>query len=379
MCKVIAAPGAAGCNSAAAMPTLGEIRASIPKHCFERSLVKSLFYTLRSVLFTAGFGAAACSVLPMELTANSSALWVCYAIVQGTIMMGLWVEAHEAGHMAYSSSPIANDAVGFCLHSFLLVPYFSWQKSHNTHHARCNHLLDGETHNPDLKRKVSKSLDKMLHLVFGWVLYLVFHTTGSRRSPVTGERYKRKPNHFSPFASNELFAEKLRFKVLLSSLGVAGMLGLLALASAEVGLKAVALLYFGPYVVVNGWLVLYTWLQHCHPDVPFYGEDSWNWLAGALSTVDRPYPWVVDELHHHIGSTHVCHHVFHELPHYHAVEATAAIKAFLGDHYRFEPMGITASLFQTAKHCHYVEALNGVQYFQSAIDDHRAAQKAKDL
>ena len=64
-----------------------------------------------------------------------------------------------------------------------------------------------------------------------------------------------------------------------------------------------------PYLVVNCWLVGYTWLQHTHPEVPHFGDDSFTWLRGALSTVDRPYPWLYDELHHHIGTTHVLHHL----------------------------------------------------------------------
>ena len=36
----------------------------------------------------------------------------------------------------------------------------------------------------------------------------------------------------------------------------------------KAGLASVAALYFGPYVVVNVWLVLYTWLQHTDTDVP---------------------------------------------------------------------------------------------------------------
>lgn len=222
-------------------------------------------------------------------------------------------------------------------------------------------------------------LQVVMHLLFGWIFYLGFHTTGSRRSPVTGERYKKKPNHFDPRASNELFAEKMRFKVFLSTVGVLGMLGLLTAASFEYGFKTVGLMYWGPYLVVNGWLVAYTWLQHTHPDVPHYGKDEWTWLRGALSTVDRPYPWIVDELHHRIGTTHVAHHVFHELPHYHAVEATAALKEFLGDHYRYDPTPIASAMWETAKKCHYVEGLEGVQYFQSAIDERRAAQKNKAL
>lgn len=50
-------------------------------------------------------------------------------------------------------------------------------------------------------------------------------------------------------------------------------------------------------------------------------------MKGALTTIDRPYGPVFDFLHHHIGSTHVAHHLNHTIPHYHAKEATEALKA----------------------------------------------------
>ena len=82
----------------------------------------------------------------------------------------------------------------------------------------------------------------------------------------------------------------------------------------------------GPYLVVNFWLVLYTWLQHTDVDVPHLDDPHWNPVRGAFLTVDRPYGPVLDFLHHRIGSTHVAHHLCHQIPHYHAKEATEAIK-----------------------------------------------------
>jgi len=66
----------------------------------------------------------------------------------------------------------------------------------------------------------------------------------------------------------------------------------------------VGCLYFLPYAFVNVWLVLYTWLQHTDTDIPHYADDEWNFVKGALSTVDRPYGPVLNFLHHGIGSTH---------------------------------------------------------------------------
>jgi fatty acid desaturase len=46
---------------------------------------------------------------------------------------------------------------------------------------------------------------------------------------------------------------------------------------------------------------------------------EWDYLRGGLTTVDRDYGWV-NNIHHDIG-THVIHHLFPQIPHYHLVEA----------------------------------------------------------
>lgn len=103
----------------------------------------------------------------------------------------------------------------------------------------------------------------------------------------------------------------------LSDVGIAAVLAGLALWVAAAGSAWPMLrLYAGPYVVCNGWLVLYTLLQHTDVDVPHLGERTkveWSWQRGAFLTVDRPYGIVLDFLHHEIGSTHVVHHLNHQV------------------------------------------------------------------
>ena len=73
-------------------------------------------------------------------------LWLAWGAVTGTVWTGMWVVAHECGHGAFSDNRKLQDAVGYLLHSVLLVPYFSWQRSHAVHHANTNHITKGETH-----------------------------------------------------------------------------------------------------------------------------------------------------------------------------------------------------------------------------------------
>ncbi len=47
---------------------------------------------------------------------------------------------------------------------------------------------------------------------------------------------------------------------------------------------------------------------------------EWSYLRGGLSTIDRDFG-VFNKIHHDIG-THVLHHLFPQIPHYHLEEAT---------------------------------------------------------
>ena len=103
--------------------------------------------------------------------------------------------------------------------------------------------------------------------------------------------------------------------------------------------------------------------------MPLYGPDEWTWVRGALSTVDRPYG-IFDFFHHKIGSTHVAHHLFHEIPFYEADRATHAIKAFLEPKglYNYDRTPWYLAMWRIAKRCHYIDGLDGIQYYKSLED-----------
>ncbi|RLM55827.1 hypothetical protein C2845_PM10G09380 [Panicum miliaceum] len=51
-------------------------------------------------------------------------------------------------------------------------------------------------------------------------------------------------------------------------------------------------------------------MPHTDPAVPRYGGGEWDWLRGALATVDRDYGAVLNSAFHNIADTHVVHHLF---------------------------------------------------------------------
>tara|TARA_B100001989_G_C24497969_1_gene443241 strand:- start:95 stop:1180 length:1086 start_codon:yes stop_codon:yes gene_type:complete len=312
-----------------------------------------------------------CTIL-LENYMNPYLLFILYSVVMGTVCMGLWVLGHECGHGAFGSNTFQNDIVGYILHSSLLVPYFSWKYSHEKHHKYCNHLTLGETHVPFVKKDLSPTVklhniigddafaifNLINHLIFGWPAYLFSNVTGGRKqidlkTDIDNNKWK---DHFH---SNSQVMKKT-WRIELSTIGC---ITTLYTVINSLGWSSL-FWYFGPYLVINMWLVVYTWLQHTHPDVPHYGNDSFTFLKGALSTIDRPYPKIIDDLHHHIGSTHVMHHLKYSIPHYRAQQCTKELKIILQKHYRFDSTPILESLLKTAKSCHYVDDITGIQKYK---------------
>jgi len=127
------------------IPSLKEFQDVIPDHYFKCNTKTSLGYLLQSALIqslviTIG--------LYIPLTTKMIPIWIIYALISGTTAMGFWVIAHECGHGAFSKNKTLESITGYLLHSLLLVPYFSWQRSHAVHHRFTNNITNGETHVP---------------------------------------------------------------------------------------------------------------------------------------------------------------------------------------------------------------------------------------
>ena len=361
------------------IPSKSEFRRIVPSHCFKRDTLRSLGHVAQSAVCTA---LCAATGLLIPLKAAFLPLWIAYAAVTGTVAMGLWVLAHECGHGAFSDNRLLQDAVGFALHTALLVPYFSWQRSHSVHHMHTNHIYKGETHVPSviggragvettggekefalaakMGEKVHGFYQTFGHLTIGWPTYLLFGlTSGSKYSEDGGVS-----NHFWPYKpmSKVMWPGKWAAKVVQSTAGCAAMLALLGVWAAKAGAATVMAFYGGPLLVVNAWLIIYTWLQHTDVDVPHLSADAHTYMRGAFLSIDRPYPPLIDWLHHRIGTTHVAHHIDCTIPHYHAQEATAAIAAEWPKAYLYDPTPVHKALWRVACNCLAVERRDDGRY-----------------
>lgn len=336
--------------------TVGDLKKVVPPHCFKRSLLRSGSYLVTDLIIISALFYATSHYQNVG-GALRSFLWVAYWIVQGSVATGVWVIAHECGHHAFSDYEWVDDLVGFIFHSCLLVPYFSWKYSHRRHHSNTGSIDRDEVFVPKPKEAVREPSKFLLQhplgrlvsitvtLTMGWPLYLLFN--------VSGRKYDRFANHFNPNAP--IFNHREKQFIFISDLGLLTVVYCLYRLGQTFGFFWLLKVYGIPLLIVNGFLVLITFLQHTHASLPHYDSAEWDWLRGAMSTVDRDYG-ILNHVFHHITDTHVAHHIFSTMPHYHAQEATKVLKPILGDYYRFDGTPVYEALWRETKECIYVEA-----------------------
>ncbi|KAK8011214.1 hypothetical protein PG990_010179 [Apiospora arundinis] len=355
-----------------------QLRSSVPTHCFRPSTLYSLGWVLHD-------GAIYVALLAMALyledrVANiggdGARILLCYFVfpfLAGLPLTGLWVLAHECGHGAFSTSGFLSDTVGLVLHSVLLNPYFAWRSSHGRHHQFANNLKTDLNYVPPLREEYQElfrgqiDIDHMvedapivvlLRIVFqqliGWPWYLITHITAGPNSSPKKSRGWWDNSHFLPDSS--LFRPSEFWNIVISDLAISAMAVVLYALFQRYGIWTMAWTYLLPLMWVNHWVVMITYLHHTSPVLPKYMPESWTYLRGALATVDRDPGPVMRYMFHHIVDLHVVHHLFPRIPHYHAQEATNAIRPLLGDYYHVDKSSWWGALYIAFTQCQWVEA-----------------------
>ncbi|KAI3461663.1 hypothetical protein Pfo_018326 [Paulownia fortunei] len=336
---------------------IADIRAAIPAHCWVKDPWRSCYYVVWDVVAVVGLLAAA-------VYFNSWVFWPVYWFAQGTMFWALFVLGHDCGHGSFSDNPTLNNVVGHILHSSILVPYHGWRISHRTHHQNHGHVENDESWVP-LPEKLYKKLGystkflryKIPFPIFAYPLYLWYRSPGKSGS------------HFDPYS--QLFRPNERKLVMTSTICWAAMLAFLFSLSIIIGPLLLLNLYLIPYLIFVMWLDTVTYLHHHGHDkkLPWYRGKEWSYLRGGLTTVDRDYG-LFNRIHHDIG-THVIHHLFPQIPHYHLVEATREAKSVLGEYYRDPrksgpiPFHLIPSLVKSINSDHYVSDSGDIVYYQT--------------
>lgn len=329
--------------------TLKELRAAIPAQCFKPVLWRSLAYFFLDIGIIAGLLAAA-------VTLQAWWFWPIYWFAQGTMFWALFVVGHDCGHSSFSRTKWINNLVGHLSHTPILVPFHGWRISHHTHHANTGNLETDESWYPVTESKFNEMTwpEKLVRFYLPLLAYPVYLF---RRSPS-----RPGGSHFLP--SSPLFKPSEKRDVITSTIWLIGMIILLIGIGFQIGWLPLLAYYGVPYVIFVVWLDLVTYLHHTEETIPWYSDADWFFLKGALSTIDHDYG-IFNPIHHHIG-THVAHHIFWNIPHYHLQTATEAIKPILGSYYRKSTVSIWKSFFQAYRRCHFVAEQGSPLYYQQA-------------
>ncbi|KAI0631956.1 delta12-fatty acid desaturase [Trametes polyzona] len=393
--------------------TVKDLLSAIPPYCNKRSAFRSSLYIVMDMaIITAiykGTYFLDALIRPEHIALPNAylypaarfVLWAFYSFFVGLFATGLWVIAHECGHQAFSESKTVNNVVGWILHSGLGVPYHAWRISHAKHHASTGHMTQDQVFVPKTRSqlglpefdptqenlagssvsdKVKAELYEALgdspigaiygslrYLVGGWPAYLLFNASGQAR-------YPKDTSHFKP--DSVIFRPDQRNQIIISNVGIMLWMTAIGVSIAQWGFFEVFRVYLVPYLWVNHWLVLITFLQHTDPLLPHYRASEFTFPRGALATLDRNLlgdlgsvmGWLGAFATHGISETHVAHHVSSKIPHYHAWEATDALRKLLarnGIHLQGRPGG-WAEVYRVFKECKFVEDEGDIVFYKNA-------------
>lgn len=328
--------------------TLQGLKSSIPAECFQSSAPLSIAYFIKDCALIGG----------LYWLAHYLDSWFFYPlfwVLQGTLFWALFVVGHDCGHQSFSRYTWLNNLIGHLAHTPILVPFHGWRISHRTHHQNTGNIETDESWYP-ISESDYNALPPYLKVIrYSFTLFL-YPLYLFKRSPSRPEG-----SHFNP--NSPLFKPAERTGVLVSTIACILMVLLLVGLTVKWGIAWFLTYYFVPYVIFVMWLDLVTFLHHTDPEIPWYRGEDWNFLKGALSTIDRDYGWVND-IHHNIG-THVVHHLFSSIPHYHLLKATEAIKPVLGSYYRKGEVPILSAFKQSEATCYFVPDTGSPVYYQA--------------
>ncbi|KAF8963499.1 fatty acid desaturase-domain-containing protein [Flammula alnicola] len=375
--------------------SLKHLHDAVPHQLHERSTIIALGYLIRHIALTYIFYRLATLINPLTSIGGLNnvfdgllhhiirpALWLLYWGWQGMTFSGLWCLGHEArlaGHNALSTYGPVNAAIGMVLHTFILTPYFSWRVTHHTHHKSTNNLERDETYIPPTRKdfklpdgKVAVRMDYteilqetpgftlfklFVRQFFGFQLYLLHNRKGN-------PKYPPGTSHYKP--SSTLFKPKHRTSIIVSNVGILFMLAVLGTYGYRKGWSMLCAHYLLPWLWAHNWIVLFTYLQHSDPTIPYYRKDQWTFARGALATVDRPlFGWVGRFFLHNISSDHVAHHFFPAIPFYNLPKVTEAIKPVLGGYYNYDSTPALSALWRSFTQCTFVESEGDVLFFKN--------------
>ncbi|GKB35943.1 delta(12) fatty acid desaturase-like protein [Tanacetum coccineum] len=266
---------------------VGDLKKTIPPHCFKRPLIRSFGSLFHDLILIYSLYYIASSYIRLLPQTHTYVAWPLYWVAQSGILVRLWVLGHDCGHHAFSEYQWIDDAVGFFVHTVTMTPYFSFKYSHARHHAHTSSIEFEEVHVP--KRKSDTLFSEVLNNGPGNVLRLFLMVTLGLPLylfiNMFGRDYGKFANHFWPHSA--IFNDRQRAQIVLSDVGIIAVMYALYHHAMTQGVHSTLFLFGIPLFGMSCFFVIITYLNHTHPSLARYDLTEWDWLRGALSTVDR--------------------------------------------------------------------------------------------
>lgn len=339
------------------------ILACIPEHCLRPNTLRAVGTIVLVVLQVAVSIAFAAYVWQFE----SAMLWLVSWLISGTTLTSVFVLAHDCAHYAFFRRKWMNVWLGHIAMVPVLYPFYAWKYAHDAHHTYTNQLND--THdlygeNTWLLETVDQyngspdaaPMPRWLYwisrvmIIVGPVLYLFRFLLQARRFRPT---HRRKVIRSYLFMA--LFVPALAAVVYFSS-----------------GSQWLALLHFWllPSLVMQAWLVVYTYVQHVAVELGYYQPSEWTpFRARAMSTLNVYMPRIIGFLHLNLH-LHLAHHLEARIPCYHLPEANVAVLRSPYGAYVTEMRFSFAYLYRQWRACKLWDVTN--QRYASFADARRA-------
>ncbi|KAF9506553.1 hypothetical protein BS47DRAFT_1399398 [Hydnum rufescens UP504] len=320
--------------------TLKQVHDAVPKELTRRSTIKGIAWALRDALMCASIYQAAKYIDPFVTVLKGR---------DGLTGAGIFTLGHDAGHGSLSDHQFVNHTIGFIAHTFILAPYFSWRHSHHLHHKASGSMERDENYLPKTRSELKMApesvmkkadyeeifgetpfytLTRMAIMQFlGWQLYLTINALEAQHS-----------HAFPVSAALESIVRPVPEDLL-----------------------TFIKFYLVPYVLLNHWVVMFTYLHHTDPTLPHFRKDSWTFLRGAVTTIDRPLMgWMGRFFFHNISHDHIAHHFYSSAPFYNGPEITKYVRKALGDEYNYDSTNTFRALYRSFTNCEFVEDDGGI-------------------
>lgn len=309
---------------------LSELRAYLPKKCFEKNLLLSLFYLFFDLAILA------IGWYTYDFFTQSTLLFIAWEIVMGFFFWSLFIVGHDCGHSSFSEYPFINNTCGLIAHGLLFVPFSAWRHSHAEHHTYHNHFEKDRSHawivkhegllyNPKFdnnKNAETKkyTLEEQIKLPFFLNLfYGIFHFTAFHYYLIFSSF--DFPHFWPAYKKNDLFS----FISTLFALLIPGSIYFSVCNS----LTHFFYKYIIPLMIFNSWLIIMTYLNHHKDGSRVFSNEAFNYVDGALESVDHDYGFLINFFCHNLPNCHIIHHLFFtQIPHYRLKEATQVFYKF---------------------------------------------------